>query len=406
MKEGIVEKHIGILDGIRALSIIFVVWFHFWQQTWLTPYITINSAWTKYFGLTQVKLASYVRYGFTFVDMLILLSAFCNFYPYARAILLGEDWPSAREFYFKRAARILPSYLLSLFIILFFFLIPKGEYESTKFMCKDILTTLTFTRGFFPDMVQGSKLNAVLWTVQVEVLYYILLPWIAKLFKKAPGITYMVMMLMGITSINYIIYQCEGKEALYLNHMITFMGVYANGILLSFLVTVWKKSGAENRYTRLAATILSIGCIICFRNVLLEYEQAEVLQVAQLRVRIPQSFLFSGFILFTAFSGKWWKALFSNKLMRFVCVISYNLYIWHQFIAVRLKAYRIPYWEGDTPPNMTGDKVWQWKYQMMIIAVSILMAVVCTYGVELPARKICEGLRRKKYIFMDNIANK
>lgn len=244
-------------------------------------------------------------------------------------------------------------------------------------------------------MVQGSKLNAVLWTVQVEVLYYILLPWIAKLFKKAPGITYMVMMLMGITSINYIIYQCEGKEALYLNHMITFMGVYANGILLSFLVTVWKKSGAENRYTRLAATILSIGCIICFRNVLLEYEQAEVLQVAQLRVRIPQSFLFSGFILFTAFSGKWWKALFSNKLMRFVCVISYNLYIWHQFIAERLKAYRIPYWEGDTPPNMEGDKIWQWKYQIIIVAVSVIVAVIVTFGFEIPIRKACEGGKKK-----------
>lgn len=395
MSEGIVEKHIGVLDGIRALSIIFVVWFHFWQQTWLTPYITINSVWTKYLGLTQVKLASYVRFGFTFVDMLILLSAFCNFYPYARAILLGEDWPSTREFYFKRAVRILPSYLFSLLIILFFFLIPEGEYESTKFMWKDILTTLTFTRGFFPDMVLGSKLNVVLWTVQVEILYYILLPFIAKLFKKVPGITYMVMMLIGVAFINYIIYRCEGREALYLNQMIAFMGVYANGILLSLLFVAWKRSGAENRYTRLAATILSICCIIWFRNILLEYEQTEVLQVAQLRVRISQSFLFSGFIMFSACASKWWKNLLSNKLMRFVCAISYNLYIWHQFIAVELKLCRIPYWEGDAPPNMTGDKVWQWKYQILIIIVSVIVAIIVTYGFEIPIKKYCEKMKKQ-----------
>ncbi len=111
-----VEKHIGVLDGIRAFSIILVVWFHFWEQSWLTPYININSVWTKYLGITSIELASYVRYGFTFVDMLILLSAFCNFYPYARALILGEEWPSTREFYIKRAVRIIPWYLLSVLV--------------------------------------------------------------------------------------------------------------------------------------------------------------------------------------------------------------------------------------------------------------------------------------------------
>lgn len=395
MSEGTVEKHIGVLDGIRALSILFVVWYHFWQQTWLTPYINFDSTWTKYLGVTQINLASCVRYGFTFVDMLVLLSAFCNFYPYARAILLGESWPSTREFYFKRAVRILPSYLFCLIIVFFVFLIPEGQYESTKFMWKDILTTLTFTRGFFTDTVYSSKLNAVLWTVQVEILYYILLPWIAKLFRKLPGITYAVMMLTGIVSINYIIYQCQGREALYLNHMIAFMGVYANGILLSLLYVAWKKSGAENRYTGLASTVLSVCCIVWFGNILAEYSQAEVLQAAQLKVRLPQSFLFSGFILFTACAFEWWQKIFSNKLMKFICAISYNLYIWHQFIAVKLKQYRIPYWEGDTPPNMTGDKVWQWKYQILITAVSVLVAIVCTYGVELPVQKACERIRKK-----------
>lgn len=387
-----VEKHIGVLDGIRAISIVFVVWFHFWQQTWLTPYVTFDNSFTRYFGITSIELAKYVRYGFVFVDMLILLSAFCNFYPYARAIILGEKWPDTKEFYIKRAIRIIPSYLLSVFIVLFAVALPENLYDSTTFMWKDILTRLTFTSGLFKDTYKYSELNAVLWTVQMEVLYYILIPHLAKLFKRFPGFTYIGMMLISVISVNYIVYQFTGSEAYYVNHILTFAGVYANGMLFSVLYVIWKKYGKENKYTMLAFTVLSIGCIICFRNILFQYGGDTDLSVVQLKTRIGQSFLFSGFIFSTACAAGWYQKLFSNRLMRFVCTISYNLYIWHQIIAVKLKQYRIPYWEGEIPPNMTGDKVWQWKYQIIIIVVSVGVAILVTYGFEIPVAKF---LRQK-----------
>ena len=30
-------RHVGVLDGARALGVLCVLWFHFWQQTWLMP---------------------------------------------------------------------------------------------------------------------------------------------------------------------------------------------------------------------------------------------------------------------------------------------------------------------------------------------------------------------------------
>ena len=81
MGENKLESRIGVLDGIRAIAIGMVVWFHFWQQTWLTPYLNIPVKYTKYIGITEFNLAGWVRDGFIFVDMIILLSAFCNFYP-------------------------------------------------------------------------------------------------------------------------------------------------------------------------------------------------------------------------------------------------------------------------------------------------------------------------------------
>ena len=93
---------IGVLDGIRAIAIFLVAWYHIWQQSWLQP-------------LTEhVNLDWLVRNGSILVDMMILLSGFCLFLPYARDMVYGDKTDTVSGFYVKRVARIVPSYYLSL----------------------------------------------------------------------------------------------------------------------------------------------------------------------------------------------------------------------------------------------------------------------------------------------------
>lgn len=73
--------------------------------------------------------------------------------------------------------------------------------------------------------------------------------------------------------------------------------------------------------------------------------------------------------------------------MKFLAGISFNLYICHQYIAVKLKEFRIPNWEGEELPNMTGDVAWQWKYTILCLVFSIAAAVFMTYVVERPAAR-------------------
>ena len=123
------QNRIAALDGIRAISICLVVWFHFWQQSWLTP------PW---------PIEPFVRYGAVFVDMLILLSAFLNFMPFAKAIREGTAMPGAREFYRKRLIRIVPSYVLCV-LVLFLMAVMEGAYEGGDFGHRDLFHALTFT---------------------------------------------------------------------------------------------------------------------------------------------------------------------------------------------------------------------------------------------------------------------
>lgn len=384
-----VEKHIDVLDGIRAAAISFVVWFHFWQQSWLTPYITIEGNLARYLGISQINLADFARYGFAFVDLLILLSAVCNFFPYARAILLGEPWPDMKEFYLKRIIRIFPSYFLSVFTMLIIAIIEKS-YTDAGFMWKDIITHLTFTSIFSSDTLTGTRLNGVLWTVQLEVIYYILLPWIALLFKKRPALTLTGMWVCGIVSANYFVIQKSDNISVYVNHILTFAGCYANGILICMLYITLKKNRAENRYTQMASTAVAVFCVIAFNHLLKHFTDGN-LQEIQLKNRFAFAAVFACFVLAVMFSMEGFQRLFANKIMRFISVISYNLYIWHQVIAVKCKEYRIPYWEGEDAPNITGDRVWQWKYQILIIVLSLLAAIVLTYCFEIPVAGFFRG---------------
>ena len=128
-------KHIKVLDGIRALSILIVVWYHFWQQSWLLPI----------YG--KINLDIIPRYGFLLVDMLILLSSFCLFLPYARSMVYKEDIPDTKSFYIKRVARIFPSYYLSLIIaLIFLILFTKNWFDA--FFVKDTLMHIFFVQNW------------------------------------------------------------------------------------------------------------------------------------------------------------------------------------------------------------------------------------------------------------------
>ena len=94
-------RHLDVLDGVRALCVLLVGWFHIWQQSWLAPSFTAAGRY--------VSLDFLLRSGYLWVDGLLLLSGFLLYLPYAQA---GAALPAVIPFYKRRLIRILPSYLL------------------------------------------------------------------------------------------------------------------------------------------------------------------------------------------------------------------------------------------------------------------------------------------------------
>lgn len=133
------SDYIGILDGIRAYSILIVAGFHLWQQSWLQNLFPSNLL--QFMGVRNFSLNWVPRTGYMFVDVMLLISGFCLFLPYARQMTdpLAPEPDNLRTFFKKRAARILPSYYLCLLLYLIFWGAAFGLRECQAMTCRIFL---------------------------------------------------------------------------------------------------------------------------------------------------------------------------------------------------------------------------------------------------------------------------
>lgn len=375
--------HIGVLDGIRAVAILVIVWYHFWQQSWIMPVIgPVNLDWLP-------------RNGSILVDMMILLSGFCLFLPYARQMVYGERTDSIGAFYIKRVARIAPSYYVAVIIALIIALVA-GEYTGGSEILKDLIPHLTFLHNWFDVSLQGTHLNGVLWTVAVEVQFYILFPFLARFFMKKPFVTYWGMTLVGLISSFLISYQFGTiNQGLFVNNTLTFASVYANGMLGAWAYVSMTKNRERRPAEGAFFTAAALACIWLFK-ILCEHRMTYGSETKwQVDYRYLLSLVFLVFLVSTIMASGWFRVIWDNRVMRFLAGISFNLYICHQYIAVKLKDMRVPPWEGDVPPNQLGDTGWQWRYMILCVTASFAVAIAMTYLVEKPAARLIRNIYSK-----------
>ena len=365
-------------DFLRVISIAFIAWFHIWQQSWLNPNPRI-------FGRT-IDLYPLVSCGYMLVDLMLLLSGFLLMLGY----LNGRN-RSPRDFFIARASRIFPSYYLTVFIMFFAYALPLGLFWNTKQMWGDLLSHLSFTHVFFYDYYIGTKLNAALWTVAVELHFYLLFPFLAKLFARKPAHTYCGMVLLGICAKIFLVLFVK-DTGIYFNRLPAMLDVYANGMLAAYIYKLLsdkiKKQRALGAWLCTLLTVLSAAAVY----LIIAYQRShhasgtENIRFGQMLLRFPLSLSGAVFLVCGSRSVLLMRKLFSNRIIRFLSGISFNFYMWHQFLALRLKAWRIPPYTGDEPFR-EGQQPWQTLYTWGCFAFAVIVAVALTYLVEKPCAK-------------------
>lgn len=174
---------VPVFDGYRALAILGIVIFH------LLPAGPSPDSWVKLQNATFGQL----------IDVLFIVSGFVVFLPTAWQGRFG----SVRSYAVRRAARLLPAYYMILLLALLIGLIGKPLSPTIHPSASEIalhftgLQTLgTYFENTFGPV--GFAMVGPVWTLSVEISFYLILPLVAMAFYRHPRIGLLIAAAIGV----------------------------------------------------------------------------------------------------------------------------------------------------------------------------------------------------------------
>lgn len=363
------QTRLGVLDGLRGIAVLLVLWYHVWEISWLPAPLP--------------SLQFIPETGFAGVDLFFYISGFVIAYPFIKALARGEAQPTWAHFAYRRAMKIVPSYVLSIIAVI---AIGYAHFSNAGEVLRDIGTHLLFIHTWWPD-TYGS-INGVLWTLAVEVEFYAIFPLIWLAFKKYPWLTAGVMVAVSL------LYRTHGAQCCYhtsmellIYNLPGYLDIFAAGMISALLFVRWRD--ASVRWAAPAATIAAIAGFVLLALLLQNLwsirttdEWSTVWQV-QNRTLVGVAFTLMGLGSLLAIPA--WQRLLANPALLFFAAISYNLYLYHQPLARLLLKWRIPPYVGS---NQHADAHWEFTYTLVAFVVTIAQAALVTYLFERPLLRV------------------
>jgi peptidoglycan/LPS O-acetylase OafA/YrhL len=349
-----IPGHLGVLDGLRGAAILLVVWYHL--------SLVSGYAWP---ALPAVEM--FAHGGFLGVDLFFFVSGFCICYPYARASRDGVARPGLRDFARRRARKILPSYVLAVAV---FALVYHARFDGLADELPHVLAHLAFVHVWFPATF--GSLSGPLWTLGVEVQFYVLFAFLRPQIVRRPGLVYAVFVATAVGYRALLAHSGLDTDFDWLNQLPAVLDVFGAGMLAAFAFIALRDRPAQ--VAPRLATLGALGALVAIVGAFIAVEAigraagddgvhrwlnawrvsfGPVLVVATLGIALGTPHL---------------RALAGARALAFLSLVSYNAYLWNLEIAVGLH-------NAGLPP---------WAVFWVGAGATLLVAVLVTYGFERP----------------------
>ena len=355
---------------MRGVAVLLVLWYHIWEISWQPA----PAPWLQWLPET----------GFIGVHLFFFLSGFVITFPFVRAQLAGEPPPAWGHFAWRRFIKIVPSYLLSIavaYAIGYDVLCRAGAAPW-----QEIVTHLLFIHTWW-QTTYGS-INGVLWTLAVEVEFYLIFPLVWWCFARRPILTGLVMIAIAELWRMHAAQCCFSNQMpLLIENLPGYLDIFACGMLSAW---IFARFGHRMREARVSPfmPLLAIagGWMLCSLLIgMYDHRADPQWQTAlQIYTRPLYGIGFAAVAIGSLAAPKLWQLLLANPPLRFLAVISYNLYLYHQLVAREMVNNHIPGYLGD--PHY--DPAWRLHYTVLAFAVTIAQAAIVTYLVERPLLRL------------------
>ncbi len=345
-----IRERLDILDGLRGLAILLVVWYHLWMVD----------------GQAFGPLTFIAQAGFLGVDLFFFISGFCLFYPYARATIEGRTQPATRHFFERRLLKIVPSYLIALSV---FAGVYHAQFSSPQDAVMQLAAHISFLHTLSPNTF--GAISGPLWTIGIEVQFYLLFPLIVRWFQRSPIAGYAVLFAVSETYRIAVGAAGAGSSFWWINQLPAFFDIFGAGMLAAHALVALRgrvRFGHASATAASGATfVLAVaGLGIASRvgatlsaDAAREWLNAYRFAIGPLCIALTCS---------TFFAAERWRTICATPALIFLSTISYNLYLWHLEIVVWVHRTGLP-------------EIWS---VLLAIPAALAVAAFLTYAFERP----------------------
>lgn len=301
-------KMIREVDGLRFLAIAPVVVQHLAERIERRSPVMFIPGMERDFATYMTDRGSVGVYLF------FVISGFILGMPFAAHYLAGAKKVNIGNYFWRRLTRLEPPYLIAITLIAIYILVAGTRSFSD--LLPHYLATITYTHSLIYE--NWSYINPPVWTLEIEVQFYILAPLLAMGFFRISSVVRRRVVLCGSILVIMLVQQ---QLNLVVGHSSFMIGAHIHYFLLGFVLadvylTEWKDGISKKEIFNYLGIIAFIGLFATWSWTFF----------------LPNRlmFLFSLFLLvYSVFRSTWLNRLLTLPWITGIGGMCYTIYLIH-----------------------------------------------------------------------------
>jgi peptidoglycan/LPS O-acetylase OafA/YrhL len=320
------------LDGLRFVAIAWVFAYH-------VVMIVLQKTGQSWDASRSNPLIYSFTAGHVGVDLFFVISGFILALPFAKQHLAAGNPVRLKAYFLRRLTRLEPPYIVhllatfALWALLRAFLFPvqsDSHPDCLHTVPAHLLTSLFYSHQFIYQSVPLP--NVVLWSLEIEVQFYILAPVLALVFTIGSPAGRRTVIVAGMLAFSLAAFQ--GRDVFLVSHSLAgkLQEFLAGFLLADLYVTRWQSQPPGYRWDLLSA--------LGWAGILFG-DRLDSLQILLLPWLIALAYVaaFRGIVLLRVLSNAWIAAIGG---------MCYTIYMYHGWLIMSLAGVTLRWRTGVT----------------------------------------------------------